>query len=324
MFIDYTEVELTAGTGGKGAVSFRREKYIPLGGPDGGDGGRGGHIIFIADSNLRTLQDIRYSRRYRAEHGNSGGGSRKTGRTGKDKIIKVPVGTLIKEKKTKEVIGDLTHSGESIIVCNGGRGGRGNIRFKTSTNQAPRKAQPGELGDTGLFEIELKILADVGLVGMPNAGKSTLLAHLSAAKPKIADYPFTTLEPNLGIVKYGEYNSFVMADIPGLIEGASKGKGLGHQFLKHIERNKVLLYLIDSIDPEPFKTFKTLEREVLDFNKDLVIKPYVVCRTKSDIDWDLSSDWEQFEEEITVISSVSGHGLNNLISRLIKQIDLVV
>ena len=321
MFIDFTEVSLFAGNGGKGAVSFRREKYIPLGGPDGGDGGRGGHIIFKADSNLRTLQDIRYNREYRAENGFNGGSSRKTGRSGKDKIIKVPVGTLIKEKLSSSVIGDLTQSGENVIVCNGGRGGRGNIRFKSSTNQAPRKAQPGEPGEYGSFEIELKILADVGLVGMPNAGKSTLLAHLSAAKPKIADYPFTTLEPNLGIVKYGEYNSFVMADIPGLIEGASKGKGLGIQFLKHIERNKVLLYLIDSTDTHPFKTFKTLEKEVLDFNPDLIIKPILICRTKSDIECDLSEEWDQFKNKVNVVSSVSGEGLNDIISKLSKIIN---
>ena len=321
MFIDFTEVSLFAGNGGKGAVSFRREKYIPLGGPDGGDGGRGGHVIFKADSNLRTLQDVRYNRKYRAENGFSGGSSRKTGRSGKDKIIIVPVGTLIKDKLSKSIIGDLTQSGENIIVCNGGRGGRGNIRFKSSTNQAPRKAQPGESGESGVYEIELKILADVGLVGMPNAGKSTLLAHLSAAKPKIADYPFTTLEPNLGIVKYGEYNSFVMADIPGLIEGASKGKGLGIQFLKHIERNKVLLYLIDSTDDHPFKTFKTLEKEVLDFNPDLIIKPNLICRTKSDIECDLSEEWDNFKDKVNVISSVSGQGLNEIISKLSKMIN---
>ena len=321
MFIDFTEVRLFAGNGGKGAVSFRREKYIPLGGPDGGDGGRGGHVIFKADSNLRTLQDVRYNRKYRAENGFSGGSSRKTGRSGMDKIIKVPVGTLIKDKLSKSIIGDLTQSGENVIVCNGGRGGRGNIRFKSSTNQAPRKAQPGESGESGIYEIELKILADVGLVGMPNAGKSTLLAHLSAAKPKIADYPFTTLEPNLGIVKYGEYNSFVMADIPGLIEGASKGKGLGIQFLKHIERNKVLLYLIDSTDDHPFKTFKTLEKEVLDFNPDLIIKPNLICRTKSDIECDLSEEWDNFKDKVNVISSVSGQGLNEIISKLSKMIN---
>ena len=321
MFIDFTEVRLFAGNGGKGAVSFRREKYIPLGGPDGGDGGRGGHVIFKADSNLRTLQDVRYNRKYRAENGFSGGSSRKTGRSGKDKIIKVPVGTLIKDKLSKSIIGDLTQSGENVIVCNGGRGGRGNIRFKSSTNQAPRKAQPGESGESGVYEIELKILADVGLVGMPNAGKSTLLSHLSAAKPKIADYPFTTLEPNLGIVKYGEYNSFVMADIPGLIEGASKGKGLGIQFLKHIERNKVLLYLIDSTDNHPYKTFKTLEKEVLDFNPDLIIKPNLICRTKSDIECDLSEEWYNFKDKVNVISSVSGQGLNEIISKLSKMIN---
>lgn len=321
MFIDFTEVSLFAGNGGKGAVSFRREKYIPLGGPDGGDGGRGGHVIFKADSNLRTLQDVRYNRKYRAENGFSGGSSRKTGRSGKDKIIIVPVGTLIKDKLSKSIIGDLTQSGENVIVCNGGRGGRGNIRFKSSTNQAPRKAQPGESGESGVYEIELKILADVGLVGMPNAGKSTLLSHLSAAKPKIADYPFTTLEPNLGIVKYGEYNSFVMADIPGLIEGASKGKGLGIQFLKHIERNKVLLYLIDSTDNHPYKTFKTLEKEVLDFNPDLIIKPNLICRTKSDIECDLSEEWDNFKDKVNVISSVSGQGLNEIISKLSKMIN---
>lgn len=321
MFIDFTEVELTAGFGGKGAVHFRKEKYISKGGPDGGDGGRGGHIIFKADSNLHTLQDVRYQRKYRAKDGNPGGGNRKTGKNGPDIQVLVPIGTLLRDSASKEVVADLVENGEKVVVCSGGKGGRGNIKFKSSTNQAPMKAQPGLPGDSGNYEIELKILADVGLVGLPNAGKSTLLSRISAAKPKIADYPFTTLEPNLGIVKYGDYSSFVMADIPGLIEGASKGKGLGHQFLKHIERNKVLLYLIDGTDPEPYSTFKTLENEVLDFNEDLKVKPVIICRTKSDVGCELSEDWSKFEDDVSVISSVSGQGLNELISQLVKLIN---
>jgi len=321
MFIDHTNVELIAGSGGRGAVHFRKEKYIPKGGPDGGDGGRGGHVIFKADSNLHTLQDIRYRRKYIAENGASGGGNRKTGKNGKDIIILVPVGTLIRKVENHETLADIINNGQEIIICNGGKGGKGNHRFKSSTNQAPRKAQPGLPGESGKFEIELKVLADVGLVGLPNAGKSTLLSRISAARPKIADYPFTTLEPKLGIVKYGDYNSFVMADIPGLIEGASKGKGLGHQFLKHIERNKVLLYLIDSTDLSPYKTFKTLKNEVYDFNQDLRIKPIILCRTKSDIECELSRDWSMFDRDINVISSVTGEGLNELISKIISKID---
>ena len=322
MFIDFTEVELSAGNGGRGAVHFRREKFMPKGGPDGGDGGRGGHIIFKADSNLHTLQDVRYQRKYKAEDGSPGGGSRKTGKNGKDLTVSVPVGTLIKENESGEIIADLVDAGQTQVICEGGKGGKGNMRFKSATNQAPRKAQPGLPGETGHFEIELKILADVGLVGFPNAGKSTLLAALSSAKPKVADYPFTTLEPNLGIVKYGEYNSFVMADIPGLIEGASDGKGLGHQFLKHIERNKILLYLIDTTDENPYQTFKTLENEVLQFNSDLGVKPVLICRTKSDIGIELGDDWEKFDQEILVISSVSGDGIQNLISTITKLIDI--
>tara|TARA_A100001037_G_C15048397_1_gene588921 strand:+ start:133 stop:1104 length:972 start_codon:yes stop_codon:yes gene_type:complete len=322
MFIDFTEVELSAGNGGRGAVHFRREKFMPKGGPDGGDGGRGGHIIFKADSNLHTLQDVRYRRKYKAEDGSSGGGSRKTGKNGKDLTVSVPVGTLIKENESGEIIADLVDAGQTQVICEGGKGGKGNMRFKSATNQAPRKAQPGLPGETGHFEIELKILADVGLVGFPNAGKSTLLAALSSAKPKVADYPFTTLEPNLGIVKYGEYNSFVMADIPGLIEGASDGKGLGHQFLKHIERNKILLYLIDTTDENPYQTFKTLENEVLQFNSDLGVKPILICRTKSDIGIELGDGWGKFDQEILVISSVSGDGIQNLISTITKLIDI--
>ena len=226
MFIDHTQIDISAGNGGAGAVSFRREKFIPKGGPDGGDGGRGGHVMFIVDTNLHTLQDIRYRRRYKAENGHSGRGSNKTGKNGKDVIILVPAGSIIRRKGSDQVIVDLTVEGQKHIICNGGQGGKGNARFKTATKQAPRKAQPGIEGETGIFEIELKILADVGLVGLPNAGKSTLLASISSARPKIADYPFTTLKPNLGIVKYGEYDSFVMADIPGLIKGASLGKVL--------------------------------------------------------------------------------------------------
>jgi GTP-binding protein len=320
MFIDYTEIELMAGRGGKGSVHFRREKYIPKGGPDGGDGGRGGHIIFKADANLHTLQDVRYRRKYKADDGNDGGGSRKTGKNGKDIIVLVPVGTVVRNKKENTFIADLIENGETIIMRKGGMGGKGNIRFKTSTNQAPRIAQSGLPGETGHFIIELKVLADVGLVGLPNAGKSTLLSRISSARPKVADYPFTTLNPNLGIVKYGDYNSFVMADIPGLIEGASKGKGLGHQFLKHIERNKVLLYLIDCTDETPYQTFKTLENEILQFNADLDVKPKLICRTKADLESELSEEWGKFEQEILVISSISGEGLNRLIATLVKMI----
>ncbi len=316
MFIDYTSVELIAGHGGKGAVHFRREKFIPKGGPDGGDGGRGGHIIFTADTNLHTLQDVRYRKRYQAEKGGPGGGSRKTGKNGADINVLVPVGTIIREKGAKDILADLSHDKDQVTVCKGGIGGKGNIRFKSSTNRAPRKAQPGEPGESGIYEIELKVLADVGLVGKPNAGKSTLLSSISSARPKIADYPFTTLEPNLGIVKYGDYNSFVMADIPGLIEGASSGKGLGHKFLRHIERNKVLLYLIDSQDETPLKTFEALQKELLQFNPDLGIKPVYICRTKSDLNVELSKEWNDFEGDVIVISSVNRDGLDELISKL--------
>ena len=321
MFIDFTEVELFAGNGGKGSVHFRREKFVPKGGPDGGDGGRGGHIVFCADSNLHTLQDIRYHKRYKAENGGPGGGSRKTGKNGLDVVVRVPIGTIIKESDSKHIVADLIENDESVVVCEGGRGGKGNIRFKSSTNRAPRKAQPGEAGQSGRYEIELKILADIGLVGLPNAGKSTLLSRLSSARPKIADYPFTTLEPNLGIVKYGEYDSFVMADIPGLIEGASSGKGLGHKFLRHIERNKALLYLIDSQEERPLETFQTLRNELLQFNPDLAIKKSMICRTKSDIEMDLSDDWKKFDEDVLVISSVTGYGLNALVAAIASSLD---
>ncbi len=324
MFIDHTEVELIAGSGGKGSVHFHRERYVSKGGPDGGDGGRGGNIIFKADTNLHTLQDIRYRRRYKAGNGSPGSGNRKTGKNGKDIIIFVPVGTLVKNMTDKTIVADLVENGQISVICGGGKGGKGNARFKSSTNRAPMKAQPGLPGESGKFDIELKILADVGLVGLPNAGKSTLLTKLSAAQPKIADYPFTTLEPKLGIVKYGNYNSFVMADIPGLIEGASKGKGLGHKFLKHIERNKILLYLIDGTDPSPYETFKTLKNEVLDFNPDLKIKPILICRTKSDIECELSKEWSQFDKKISVISSVTGEGLNGLISSISKVINCTI
>ena len=298
MFIDHTQIDISAGNGGAGAVSFRREKFIPKGGPDGGDGGRGGHVMFIVDTNLHTLQDIRYRRLYKAENGHSGRGSNKTGKNGKDVIILVPAGSIIRRKGSDQVIVDLTVEGQKHIICNGGQGGKGNARFKTATKQAPRKAQPGIEGETGIFEIELKILADVGLVGLPNAGKSTLLASISSARPKIADYPFTTLKPNLGIVKYGEYDSFVMADIPGLIKGASLGKGLGHQFLRHIERNRIHLFLIDCMEDKPLDVYRTLKNELQNFNEDLINKPYLICRTKSDLRQDMSTQWNDFEDKI--------------------------
>ena len=318
MFIDYTQIEIAAGDGGSGAVSFRREKFMPKGGPDGGDGGRGGHVCFMVDTNLHTLQDVRYKRRYQAENGHSGRGSNKTGKNGKDITILVPAGTMVRLKGSKKVIVDLTEKGQNFIICHGGQGGKGNARFKTAIKQAPRKAQPGAIGDSGSYEIELKILADVGLVGLPNAGKSTLLSVLSSAKPKIADYPFTTLEPQLGIVKYGEYGSFVMADIPGLIKGASDGKGLGHKFLKHIERNRIHLYLIDCQDSDPVKTFELLKTELNSFNENLVEKPYLICRTKSDLNIENSDGWDHFDEKVLDISSINKNGLDLLVNNVVN------
>ena len=319
MFIDYAKIELQAGNGGNGAVAFHREKYIDKGGPSGGDGGRGGNIVFQTNTNLHTLQDIRYKRMYKAKNGQSGGSNKRTGKSGEDLIILVPCGTIIKSIESKSIIKDLVKEDESHIICQGGIGGKGNFHFKSSTQQTPRFAQEGVKGQKLSIELELKVLADVGLVGLPNAGKSTLLSVMTTAKPKIADYPFTTLQPHLGIVKYGEYQSFVMADIPGLIEGASKGKGLGHQFLKHIERNKILLFLIDVEEKNPNEVYNQLLDELVNFNKDLLDKDRIVVRTKIDtISEDAAERWSSFSEEFIDISSVSNTGLNSLKDKLVS------
>ena len=321
MFIDFTVIELQSGNGGAGCISFRREKYIPKGGPDGGNGGRGGNICVLADKNIHTLQDVRYNRIYKAKNGQQGSSNSKTGKDGDDIIIKVPIGTIIKDNRTKELVADFVEDGQREVICTGGIGGKGNINYKTSTRQTPRYAQSGTEGQKGTYELELKILADVGLVGLPNAGKSTLLSVVSKAQPKIADYPFTTLDPHLGIVKYEEFKSFVMADIPGLIEGASKGKGLGHKFLKHIERNKLLLFLIDSLDPDPSQTFEILKNELLTFNKSLSLKPIILVRTKSDVYSELDdSQWKKIPEYLGDISSVANTGLKELIEVIVKKL----
>jgi len=322
MFIDYTKVELHAGDGGRGCVSFRREKYISKGGPDGGDGGHGGNIIAKVDTNLHTLQDIRYSRMYKAKNGSPGAGGLKTGKNGENILIKVPLGTIIRNIDSKEVVADFDDSEQEFIICNGGKGGKGNVKFKSSTKQTPRYAQPGTEGESGRFEFELKILADVGLVGFPNAGKSTLLSVLSKATPKIADYPFTTLEPHLGIVKSGEFKSFLMADIPGLIEGASKGKGLGYQFLRHIERNRLLLFLIDSTEDNPAEAFDSLKNELKSYNSALMMKPVVLIRTKSDIFDDVNHEiWKDIPEYLMDISAVTGDGLMELVKEISIRLD---
>ena len=321
MFIDYTIIELNSGKGGSGCISFRREKYIPKGGPNGGNGGNGGNIYAISDKNIHTLHDVRYNRIYNAQNGDQGSSNSKTGRDGDDIIIKVPIGTIIKNTKTKEVVADFIQEGQKEIICRGGKGGSGNINYKTSTRQTPRSAQKGTVGESGIFELELKVLADVGLVGFPNAGKSTLLSVLSKARPKIADYPFTTLEPHLGIVKYEEFKSFAMADIPGLIEGASDGKGLGHKFLKHIERNRLLLFLIENSDLNPQQTFNALKKELKSFNPSLLLKPIILIRTKSDIIIDIDESlWKSIPEYSLEISSITNSGLNDLIKLVVNKL----
>jgi GTP-binding protein len=286
MFVDEALITVKAGRGGDGICSFRREMFVPRGGPDGGDGGNGGDIICMASHRLTTLLDLRYQRHYEAEDGRAGGGSNCTGRSGNDVTITLPVGTVVYDDQTGEVLADLLTDGETVIIARGGRGGRGNSNFATSTNQVPTRFTHGTAGEERSLRLELKLLADVGLVGFPNAGKSTLIAAISAARPKIADYPFTTLVPHLGVVRWGSHRSFVVADIPGLIEGAHEGKGLGFQFLRHIERTAFLLHLIDVSEwpsEDPVTSFEILRKELRAYDERLAGRPFAVVATKIDV-----------------------------------------
>lgn len=282
-FVDYVKVHIASGRGGGGSTRLRREKHVPKGGPDGGDGGRGGHVIIRADKNLWTLFHLKFKQHFRAGHGGNGGKQRSTGADGEDVFIDVPLGTVIRDTETEKVLFELTQDGEQQIIARGGKGGLGNYHFKSSVRQTPRYAQPGLPGEERQLTLEMKILADVGLVGFPNAGKSTLLATITAAKPKIADYEFTTLKPSLGIVKYRDYNTFVMADIPGIIEGAAEGRGLGHYFLRHIERNSTLLFLIPADAMELTKQYETLLSELERYNPELLDKSRIIAISKSDL-----------------------------------------
>jgi len=287
VFVDEVEIHVRAGDGGRGCISFRREKYVPRGGPNGGDGGRGGSVIVEADEGLGTLLDFRYRRHYTAPRGGHGEGSDRHGASGEDLVLRVPVGTTIHEPHAGVLLGDLTANGERLEVARGGRGGRGNARFATSTNRAPRRADPGEAGEERTLRLELRLLADVGVVGFPNAGKSTLVSRLSAARPKIADYPFTTLVPTLGLVRLDEEQSFVIADVPGLIPGASEGKGLGLRFLRHLERTRLLVHLLD-LDPatgrDPVEDWKTIQAELREYSPELAARPQLIAANKIDLD----------------------------------------
>ncbi|PHR69773.1 MAG: GTPase ObgE [Lutibacter sp.] len=324
-FVDYVKIHAASGKGGKGSVHLHREKFITKGGPDGGDGGRGGHIIIRADKGLWTLFHLKHRKHFKAEHGGHGSKSRSTGADGDDVYIDVPLGTIVRNAETDEVIFEITHDGEEVILSEGGMGGRGNWHFKSSTNQTPRYAQPGIDGIEDWYQLELKVLADVGLVGFPNAGKSTLLSVVTAAKPKIADYAFTTLKPNLGIVKYRGYKTFVMADIPGIIEGAAEGKGLGHRFLRHIERNSTLLFLIPADSDDINKEYAVLLNELKKHNPELLDKERLLVISKSDmLDDELQAEIEQdLPENIPhlFISSIAQKGLVELKDMLWKMLN---
>ncbi len=322
-FVDYVKIHLTSGNGGRGSAHLRREKYVAKGGPDGGDGGRGGHVILKGNKNLWTLLSFKFKRHFRASNGENGGKQRSTGANGEDVYLEVPLGTVVKDSETGAPICEITEDGQEEIVARGGLGGRGNWHFKSATNQTPRYAQPGTEGEERNLTMELKVLADVGLVGFPNAGKSTLLSVLTAAKPKIADYEFTTLKPNLGIVKYRDFKSFVIADIPGIIEGASEGKGLGHYFLRHIERNATLLFLIPADSKDISAEYDILLGELRKYNPELLDKKRLVVISKCDmLDAELMEEMQEVLVEempgvpFLMISSVSGLGLDPLKDRL--------
>jgi len=325
MFIDQVSIFVKAGDGGDGCCSFRREKYIPLGGPDGGDGGKGGDVIMEVDTNLATLIDLRYKKVYQAENGRPGKGNQMTGRSGKALTIRIPPGTLVKNEDTGELLADLKEPDQKFIVAKGGYFGQGNARFKTSTNRAPTKFGKGKPGEARRLFLELKLLADVGIIGFPNAGKSTLISRISNARPKVAGYPFTTLAPNLGIVKLDEGESFVAADIPGIIEGAHKGKGLGHQFLRHIERTRLLLHLIDFSNVEPdniLDSYHKLQLELKAFSESLFLKPQIFVATKMDDPQSienlekLKANIKDINPLLYPISSLTGDGIKPLLWKI--------
>ena len=326
-FVDYVKMHVASGNGGKGSAHLHREKYIAKGGPDGGDGGRGGHVIIRGNENLWTLLHLKFKRHIRAGHGEHGSSGRSTGADGEDAIIEVPLGTVIRDTESNNILFEITEAGEEKIVAEGGKGGRGNWHFKSSTNQTPRYAQPGIPLEERDITLELKVLADVGLVGFPNAGKSTLLSVLTSAKPKIADYEFTTLKPNLGIVKYRDFQSFVMADIPGIIEGAAEGKGLGYYFLRHIERNSILLFLIPADAKDIVEQYEILVDELRRYNPEMLDKERFVCISKSDmLDDELKSEMstildKDLECKYMFISSVAQQGLTELKDKLWKMLN---
>ena len=334
MFVDEVDIHVTAGHGGRGCLAFRREKYVPRGGPSGGDGGHGGSVWVVASPHINTLISFRFHPEFDAQKGGNGEGSNRTGRNGEDLTLEVPVGTFVYDRTgapeiAPRLIADLVHAGDRVLVAKGGRGGLGNAHFATSTNRAPRKVQPGEAGDEKFLRFELKLLADVGLVGFPNAGKSTLISRISAARPKIADYPFTTLTPNLGVVGLSDDRSFVVADVPGLIEGAHRGQGLGHQFLRHLERTKVLVHLVDvsgMSGRDPVKDVDIIRRELQLFAPELAVKPQLICANKIDAldDEERALAVERHAAELGVeffrISGVTGAGVPQLLEAVWREL----
>jgi GTP-binding protein len=324
MFADRATIRVEAGKGGAGSVSFRREKYVPKGGPDGGDGGRGGSVVLVVDANVRTLLDFQAAKLFRATPGAPGSSQRSSGKDGKDLLIRVPPGTQVTDADTGEALADLVEPGLRWVAAAGGKGGRGNAQFATATNQAPRRADPGLPGEARTLELELKLVADVGLVGFPNGGKSTLISSLSAARPKIADYPFTTLRPVLGVVRLDEERTFVLEDIPGLIEGASEGRGLGHEFLRHVERTRILAFVIDVTTEDPAGARAVLEKELAAWSPELVAKPRLLVLSKADLLPAGEADERARALGGLAISAVSGHGLDALRHAIRAALDAAV